>query len=58
MSVPAMNVSGTSTGFGQWSAAKMTPAAKLATHLRRNSDTSLFISKELSAICCSRQKAK
>ena len=58
MAVPPMQVSGTSTGLGQWSAEKMAPAMMLASQRRLINDTSRFISKEFSAICCISQKVK
>ena len=58
MAVPPIKVAGTSTGFGQCKAAKSAPATELASQRRLMSEASRFISKELSAICCIKQKAK
>ena len=58
IAVPPKNVSGTSTGFGQWHIAKISPVRAAAAHSLRTSDIMRLCSSELSATCCSKQNPK
>jgi hypothetical protein len=58
IAVPATNVSGTSTGFGQCSAANKTPAITAAGTGLPNASTKRFVRNEFSPTCCNTQNAK
>jgi hypothetical protein len=58
MAAPPRNVRGTSTGFGQWHAAKIIPVSPAACHSFFMSDSILLCRSELRATCCNTQNAK
>jgi hypothetical protein len=57
MAIPPTSVNGTSTGFGQCSAANAIPAVTAAAHGFSNALSSRFVKNEFSPTCCSRQNA-
>ena len=58
ITAPPTNVSGTSTGFGQWHAAKINPVTPPLIHSFCMSVIVMRLwTSELSATCCNRQNA-
>lgn len=58
IATPPTNVKGTSTGFGQCKAAKITPATPAAGTGLSNARSSRFITSEFNPTCCNKQKAR